>query len=335
MEKKLTSLTQYLIEEQLKHPKASGDFTILLNQLTYATKIISREIRKAGIVDFILGSTQDQNIHGEKVQKLDYYSDTVFENLLTKCGKICALASEEKEEIVEIPKEYAYGKYVIALDPLDGSSNIDTNISIGTIFSIHKRVSKQDGPGKLEDFLQKASLQKAAGYIIYGSSTMLVLTLGVNVVGFTLDPSCGEFILSHNNIKIPEYGSIYSVNEANYPFWDKKIQSYIKTLKEPQKLKTSRYIGSLVADFHRNMLKGGIFLYPNDNKSKKYTNGKLRFVYEVAPMAYIAEKAGGMAVTINGERILDLSPKQLHERSTLVIGSKQDVKEFIEYTSNF
>ena len=327
----LVSLSQYLMEERVKyHPKASGDFTTLLNHFVYATKIISREIRKAGILDFVLGATQNRNIHGESVQKLDEYSDVVFESILGKCGKICAMASEEKENILEPSRKYGYGKYVIAIDPLDGSSNIDTNASIGTIFSVHRRISQQNQPGSLIDFLQKPSLQRAAGYIIYGSSTMLVLALQKRVVGFTLDPSCGEFILSHENLVMPQTGAIYSVNEANYPFWNSKVKSYVSYLKSSEKPKKSRYIGSLVADFHRTLLKGGVFLYPSNVKSEKYKNGKLRFVYEVAPIAYIAEKAGGMAITERGERILDVTPKDLHERSTLIVGSKKEINYFLE-----
>ncbi|NCN11146.1 MAG: fructose-1,6-bisphosphatase, partial [Leptospira sp.] len=209
-----------------------------------------------------------------------------------------------------------------------------SNVSIGTIFSIHRRQDiEAKTPGTKDDLLQPGHKQRCAGYIIYGSSTMLVLSMGNGVVGFTLDPSCGEFLLSHPNMKMPEEGNIYSVNEGNYNYWSPEFQNYIKHIKsiEDDKPRSARYIGSLVADFHRNLLKGGIFLYPNDTKSNKFPNGKLRLLYEVAPMAYIAEQAGGMAVTIKGERVLDLQPNDLHERSTLIIGSKKDVEQFLDF----
>ena len=329
------SLSQYLIEEQLKIPTAKGDFTALMSHLVYAAKIVAREVRKAGLLDNFLGSNQIENVQGETQMKLDAYADAMFNNALKICGHLCILASEEHEEHITIPEGYKNGKYTMAIDPLDGSSNIDSNVSIGTIFSVHRRLDiDARTPGSLADVLQKGSLQKAAGYVIYGSSTMMVLSTGNGAVGFTLDPSCGEFLLSHPKLQIPEKGEIYSVNEGNYNFWLKPVQDYIKHIKaieNGKKPKTSRYIGSLVADFHRNLLKGGIFLYPNDTKSTKYPNGKLRLLYEAAPMAFIAEQAGGMAVTVDGRRILDLTPKELHERTTLIVGSKQEVEEFLSF----
>nr|WP_305775309.1 class 1 fructose-bisphosphatase [Leptospira ryugenii] len=334
-QKKQISLSQFIIEEQLKIPGASGEFSALLNHLVYASKIVAREVRKAGLLHDILGSTDETNVQGETQMKLDQYADNAFNQSLKICGHLCALASEEHEEIIPIPSGYAIGKYTMAIDPLDGSSNIDTNVSIGTIFSIHQRLEPSSkAPGTEKDLLQKGSLQRCAGYIIYGSSTMLVLSTGKSVVGFTLDPSLGEFLLSHPDMKMPDSGSIYSANEGNASYWGKEVQDYIahiKSIEGGKKPKTGRYIGSLVADFHRNLLKGGIFLYPNDTKSSKYPNGKLRLLYEAAPMAYIAEQAGGMAVTVKGERILDLEPKSLHERTTLVIGSKQEVLEFLSF----
>ncbi len=329
------SLSQYLIEEQLKLPYATGDFTALMNHLVYAAKIVSREVRKAGLLENILGSTNNVNVQGETQMKLDEYADTLFTNALRICGHLCVMASEENEGIIEIPSEYKIGKYTFAFDPLDGSSNIDCNVSIGTIFSIHLRKSPHGTKGIESDLLQKGDLQRCAGYILYGSSTMMVMTMGYGVVGFTLDPSCGEFILSHPNIKIPESGSIYSINEGNYDFWSDKVKSYIRKIKNIQnnnKPKTLRYIGSLVADFHRNLLKGGIFLYPEDTKSKNYPLGKLRLLYEASPMAFIAEQAGGMAVTVDGDRILALEPTSLHQRTTLITGSKKEVEFFLEYT---
>jgi len=330
----LISLSQFLIEEQLKLPYATGGFTALMSHLVYAAKIVTREVRKAGLLDNILGSNSTQNVQGETQMKLDDYADRIFSNALTICGHLCVMASEEQEDLIHVPEGYKCGKYTMAIDPLDGSSNIDSNVSIGTIFSIHRRQDiEAKTPGTKEDLLQPGHKQRCAGYIIYGSSTMLVLSTGNGVVGFTLDPSCGEFLLSHPNMKMPEEGNIYSVNEGNYNYWSPEFQNYIKHIKsiEDDKPRSARYIGSLVADFHRNLLKGGIFLYPNDTKSNKFPNGKLRLLYEVAPMAFIAEQAGGMAVTIKGERVLDLQPKELHERSTLVIGSKKDVEQFLDF----
>lgn len=328
------SLSQYLIEEQLKLPQATGDFTALMSHLVYAAKIVSREVRKAGLLENILGSNETVNVQGETQMKLDEYADKVFNHTLTRSGHLCILGSEEHEETVSVPSGYKIGKYTIAIDPLDGSSNIDANVSIGTIFSVHLRKSPADTPGTLSDLLQKGSGQRAAGYVLYGSSTMLVLCTGKGVSGFTLDPSCGEFILSHPDMQMPETGGIYSINEGNYNYWSDEVKNYIRDIKSIEggkKPQSGRYIGSLVADFHRNLLKGGIFLYPNDTKSTKYPNGKLRLLYEAAPMAFIAEQAGGMAVTVYGERILDLTPKELHERTTLVVGSKKEVEHFLKF----
>lgn len=334
--KEMISLSQYLIEEQLKLPHATGDFTALMSHLVYAAKIVSREVRKAGLLENILGSNSKTNIQGETQMRLDEYADAIITNAMRICGHLCVMASEESESIIKIPPGYAIGKYAFAFDPLDGSSNIDTNVSIGTIFSIHFRKTPAGRLGTEEDLLQKGSLQRCAGYILYGSSTMMVLSFGNGVVGFTLDPSCGEFLLSHPDIKMPETSEIYSINEGNYNYWSDEVKSYIRTIKSIEngrKPKSSRYIGSLVADFHRNLLKGGIFLYPEDTKSSKYPQGKLRLLYEAAPMAFIAEQAGGMAVTTRGERILDIQPTSLHQRTTLVIGSKKEVEFFLEHTA--
>jgi fructose-1,6-bisphosphatase I len=335
LSKNTVTLTQYLIEEQLKIPYATGDFTALMSHIVYAAKIVSREVRKAGLLDNFLGSANEENIQGETQMKLDRYADAIITNALKISGHLCVMASEENEHIIKIPDGYALGKYAIAFDPLDGSSNIDSNVSIGTIFSIHLRKTKAETHGNQDDLLQKGSLQRCAGYILYGSSTMMVLSFGRGVVGFTLDPSVGEFMLSHPSIQMPEYGEIYSANEGNYDYWSIPVKKYIRTIKSienERKPKTSRYIGSLVADFHRNLLKGGIFLYPEDTKSLKYPKGKLRLLYEASPMAFIAEQAGGMAVTTNGERILDIQPTSLHERATLIIGSKKEVEQFLEIT---
>ena len=332
--KNYISLSQYIIEEQLKLPNATGDFTALMSHLVYAAKVVASEVRKAGLLENILGATDNTNVQGETQQKLDEYADDIFIETLGKCGHLCAFASEEREGIINIPKGYSIGNYTIAFDPLDGSSNIDSNVSIGTIFSIHHRVSPAGKQGEEKDLLQQGKLQRCAGYVLYGTSTMMVLSFGHGVVGFTLDPSCGEFLLSHPNLKTPESGSIYSVNEGNYHTWSKPVQDYINYVKsdDGKKPKTSRYIGSLVADFHRNLLKGGIFLYPNDTKSTKYPEGKLRLLYEAAPIAFLAEQAGGMAINVKGERILEMQPTGLHQRTTLVVGSKKDVEEFIAKT---
>lgn len=333
----LITLTQFLLEEQLKLPHATGDFTALLSHFVYAAKIVTREVRKAGLLDHVLGSTSNTNVQGETQMKLDAYADRIITDSMKKCGHLCIMASEENDDAIEIPEQYPIGKYTFVFDPLDGSSNIDSNVSIGSIFSIHLRRSPTGRAGKVEDMLQKGALQRCAGYVIYGSSTMLILTTGHGVNGFTLDPSCGEFLLSHPNMKMPESGNIYSINEGNYNFWSDDIKEYIKEIKKienPGGPRTLRYIGSLVADFHRNLLKGGIFLYPQDAKSTKYPKGKLRLLYEAAPMAYIAEQAGGMAVTVDGQRVLDIQPESLHERTTLITGSKREVEHFLEIVNH-
>jgi fructose-1,6-bisphosphatase I len=324
--KGVTNLSRFLLEEQRNFPEATGDFTMILEQIAFAAKIISREVNKAGIVN-ILGKVDSSNIHGEQQQKLDVFANAKMIQALDHTGKICAMASEEVDDIINIPNKYPKGKYLVVFDPLDGSSNIDVNISIGTIFGIYKRVSS-DGDGCRQDFMQPGRNLVAAGYVIYGSSTMFVYTTGRGVNGFTLDPSVGEFLLSHENMKTPEFGSIYSINEANYHKWDERIRRYvehIKGIKERQY--TTRYIGSLVADFHRNLLKGGVFLYPGDSKNPK---GKLRLLYEAAPLAFIVEQAGGAAT--DGERdILDIVPENLHQKTPLIIGSKFEVELYRKY----
>ena len=334
MEDKGMSIQSHIVEEGRKHPNSSGSLTGLLMDLIYAAKIISREVNKAGLVD-VLGITGDHNVHGEEVKKLDEYANQMIYNAMDHSGNLCIMASEEMEEAVPIPDKYPKGKYVLMFDPLDGSSNIDANVSIGTIFSIHRKKTDGDN-GQLEDCLQKGRDQVAAGYIIYGSSTMLVYSTGNGVSGFTLDPSVGEFLLSHGNIKIPDNGKIYSANEGNAKFWDEGTKEYINYLKESDSATkrpfTLRYIGSLVSDFHRNLLYGGIFLYPADFKDPNYPKGrgKLRLLYEASPLAFIVEQAGGLAVTGN-DNILDIEPKELHEKVPLIIGSKNDVLKYQEF----
>ncbi|MFZ4620787.1 MAG: class 1 fructose-bisphosphatase [Bacteroidota bacterium] len=320
---KIVTLERHIIEAERQHPGASGNFTNILRDLSLAIKIIWREVSKAGLVN-ILGVAGTQNVSGDTVKKLDVYADETIFRAMDHGGHLCVMASEEHESIISIPDQYPKGKYVLLYDPLDGSGNIDANVSIGTIFSIYRRVSN-GGNGTIDDVLQPGYKQIAAGYVVFGSSTMLVYTAGDGVHGFTLDPSIGEFLLSHENIKIPKRGQIYSVNEGNYKWWGNGVKKYIKHLQDEDKATsrpyTSRYIGSLVADFHRNMLYGGIYLYPGDSRNK---NGKLRLMYENNPLAFICEQAGGRA--IDGEkRILDVVPTELHQRTPLFIGSEEDV----------
>jgi fructose-1,6-bisphosphatase I len=319
---KITTVQQHILDQERLHPEATGDFSQLLTSLIVATKIISREVNKAGLVK-ILGETGNINVHGEVVQKLDEFAQQTIYRTMGNCGHLCVMASEEEEGIIPIPDGGKRGKYVLMFDPLDGSSNIDVNASIGTIFSIHRKIT-HEVDGCEADCLQVGSKQLAAGYFIYGSSTMMVYTTGQGVHGFTLDPSLGEFLLSHENIVTPRRGKIYSINEGNSTKWDAGTRRYIECLKEDCKDKghpySLRYIGSLVADFHRNLLKGGIFLYPGPK-------GKLRLLYEAAPLAMIAEQAGGAAST--GEtRILDVAPTSLHQKVPLIIGSREDVAEY-------
>ncbi|MBI5815933.1 MAG: class 1 fructose-bisphosphatase [Nitrospinae bacterium] len=320
-----TTITKHIMEVQRRFPRASGDFSGLMNELVVAAKVIYRAVNKAGLVD-VLGKTGETNVQGEEVQKLDEFANVTIIHKMDHTGYLCAMASEELEEVFQIPERHPQGgKYTLAFDPLDGSSNIDVNVSIGTIFSIHRKIT--DGTKGVEkDFLQKGSTQVGAGYIIYGPSTMLVYSAGDGVHGFTLDPSVGEFLLSHPNIQTPERGQIYSVNEGNSNLWDERVSKMVNYFKTPDKATgrpySSRYIGSLVADFHRNLLKGGVFMYPADTKSPE---GKLRLLYEAAPLAYICEQAGGSAIA-NTENILDIQPTSLHMRVPLIIGSRGDVE---------
>lgn len=322
-----TTVIEHLLTTQKQHPEATGSFTKLLSELIVAAKIISREVNKAGLVD-ILGYTGRENIQGEQVQKLDEFANKTIIERMSHTGELCAMASEEDPDIITIPERFPKGNYVLIFDPLDGSSNIDVNVTIGTIFSIYRRITPPSSEPTLEDLLQKGSKQVAAGYFIYGSSTMMVYTTGNGVNGFTLFPSIGEFLLSHENIKIPARGKTYSVNEGYYNYWSdevKKIVNYFKTPdKETKRPYTGRYIGSLVADFHRNLLHGGIFMYPADKKDPKKPTGKLRLMCECNPLSFVVEQAGGHSST-GFQRILDVEPQELHQRVPLYIGSKEDV----------
>lgn len=327
-----TTLTHHALRSQRAHAQRTGeqptgDFSELLNQLAVAGKIISAEVNMAGLAD-ILGVAGRTNVQGEQVMKLDEFADTTIVEILRRSGHVCIMASEEVDDPIDVPPPHYPGKYAIAFDPLDGSSNIDVNVSIGTIFSIHRRKDRYGTPGKPEDLLRPGSELAAAGYIIYGSSTMFVYTTGHGVHGFTLDPSVGEFLLSHENIRIPEKCGTYSANEGNSSTWTEGTRQFVDHVKAPGDgpltgMK-SRYIGSLVADFHRNLMKGGIFLYPADAASGK---GKLRLLYEAAPLAFVAKNAGGYAST-GHEAILDMQPDDLHQRVPLIIGNTDAVEMY-------
>lgn len=323
----VTTIERFIMEREREFPEATGELSNLLYDLCLAAKVIAAAIRRAGLVD-VLGSAQQVNIQGEEQQKLDVFANEAIKQALCHTGRVAVMASEEDEKPIEVPPNYPVGKYVVLFDPLDGSSNIDSNASVGTIFSIFRRVTPP-GQGNLRDLLQPGREQVVAGYMIYGSSTMLVYTTGQGVHGFTLEPTIGEFVLSHARIETPPCGKYYSVNESNYARWSRGIQMAVRgfkgDLQDRIAGKNSRYIGSFVADFHRNLVNGGIFLYPADSKN---TQGKLRLLYEANPMAFIAEQAGG-AATDGTTRILDLEPRGLHERTPLVIGSRDDV-EFVQ-----
>lgn len=328
------TLGQFIIEKQADFPFAKGELSRLLRDIGIAAKIVNREVSKAGLVE-ILGETGETNIQGERVKKLDVYANDQFIAALKAGGEVCAIASEENDDIIPIDTEISKNaKYVVAIDPLDGSSNIDVNVSIGTIFSVYRRTSLS-GPGTFEDFMQRGTEQVAAGYIIYGSSCMLVYTTGKGVNGFTLDPSIGEFCLSHPNMKTPEAGTVYSINEGNYLHFPEGVKKYIKYCQEEDKATSrpysSRYIGSGVADIHRNLINGGVYIYPTTTKSP---NGKLRLLYECNPLAFIIEQAGGKAT--NGvRRILEVPITELHQRTPLVLGSSQMVEKVMEFIAKY
>jgi len=324
------TLGEFIIENQTEFKYSTGELSKLINAVRLAAKVVNHEVNKAGLVD-ILGAVGDTNIQGEDQQKLDVLANEKFIQTLKNREIVCGIASEEEDHYISINSqdENHQNKYVVLIDPLDGSSNIDVNVSVGTIFSIYRRVTPVGTPVMLEDFLQPGKHQVAAGYIIYGTSTMLVYTTGHGVNGFTLNPAIGTFYLSHPNMQFPETGKIYSVNEGNYTHFPQGVKDYIKycQMEEGDRPYTSRYIGSLVSDFHRNMIKGGIYMYP---KSSKVHKGKLRLVYECNPMAFLAEQANGKA-SDGHARIMDIQPAELHERVPFFCGSKKMVEKAEEF----
>ncbi len=326
MTKSVVTIERHIIEAERQFPEATGAFSSILYDIAFAAKMIAREVRRAGLND-ILGLTGEVNVQGEEVKKLDEFANDVIFKALDHTGHLCGMASEEEEDFIPIPDRFPTGKYCVMYDPLDGSSNIDANVSVGTIFSIHRKVSDHER-GCVQDCLQPGTRQVAAGYVVYGSSTMLVYTTGNGVHGFTLEPSIGEFLLSHPNMRIPAPGQrIYSCNEGNYVHWTEEQRRFVDHLKgvdgENAKPFSSRYIGSLVADFHRNLLYGGLFMYPADARSPR---GKLRLLYEAAPLAMICEHAGGRA-SDGAQRILEIVPTELHERTPLYIGTAAYVEQ--------
>ncbi len=318
----VVTIERYIIEQEHLYPEATGELSGLLYDIALAAKMIANKVRMAGLAD-IIGATENENVQGEIQQKLDVLANDMIIKALDHSGRLCAMASEEEPDIIQIPDNFRCGKYCLLFDPLDGSSNIDVNVPVGTIFSVLRKITR-GARGEMEDMLQPGRRQVAAGYVIYGSSTMMVYTTGQGVHGFTLDPQIGEFLLSHPNIRIPEHGRYLSVNDSYEQVWDEDVRALMRRyrgldgMRDPMSV---RYVGSLVADFHRNLLGGGLFAYPaNENNPR----GKLRLLYEANPLAFIVEQAGGLGS--NGSiRILDVEPTELHQRTPLFIGSKHDV----------
>lgn len=323
------TIERHILDQQRDYPHATGAFTGLLYDIALAAKLIARETTRAGLAD-ILGATDGENVYGERQQKLDVFANRIIYQMNDHTGQLCAMASEESDDLIPIPDHFQSGKYVLLYDPLDGSSNIDVNVSIGTIFAIHRKVSVGER-GTLEDALQPASKLCAAGYVIYGSSTMLVYTTGQGVHGFTLDPGVGEFLLSHENIQIPAQPKYYSANQGYEKMWTPGVRAYVKWLQgiygEGHEPLAGRYIGSLVADFHRNLLRGGVFLYPGDMRTP---TGKMRLMFEAQALAFIANQAGGYASDGVGS-LLDLQPTSLHQRVPMFIGNR----DLVETAENF
>jgi fructose-1,6-bisphosphatase I len=330
----MKTLVQFIQEQQAHIPNATGEFSRLMNDIVIAAKYVNREVNKAGLAD-ILGYEGSQNVQGEEQAKLDVFANNHFINALEHGAQCCAMVSEETEDLITFGNTYSNrGKYVVCIDPIDGSSNVDVNVPVGSIFSIYRRKSKL-GPGTLEDVLQPGNQMVASGYVMYGMSTILVYAAGQGVNAFTYEPALGMFLLSHSNLRYPTDGTIYSINEANYIYFSEGVKRYIKYCQEDDKSTNrpyaTRYIGSLVSDFHRNLFRGGIFIYPGTQKNP---NGKLRLLYECNPVAYLAEQAGGMA-SDGFRRILDIQPTSLHERTPIFVGSRNMVSKACKFMEQF
>lgn len=327
----ITTLGEFILEKQSDFPGSSGELSRILSAIRLAAKIVNQQINKAGLAKHILGAAGSENIQGEEQQKLDVFADEQFIKSLEARGVVCGIASEENDDFVAFDHNNSSAKYVVMIDPLDGSSNIDVNVSIGTIFSVYKRKTPVGTPVQLEDFLQKGNEQVAAGYVVYGSSTMLVYTTGNGVNGFTYDPGIGVFFLSHPSMQIPRAGRIYSINEGNIKISPKRIQDYVAYCQESDEATnrpySGRYIGSLVADFHRNLIKGGVYIY---SETETAPNGKLRLLYECNPFAFIAEQAGGKA-SDGKQRIMDIDPSELHQRVPFITGSSDMVDKVLSF----
>ncbi len=332
--KKNTTLGEFIIENQNSFPYSTGELSKLINAIRLAAKVVNHEVNKAGLVD-IIGAVGETNVQGEDQQKLDVFANDTFIRSLTNREIVCGIASEESKDFISINSsdERHQNKYIVLMDPLDGSSNIDVNASVGTIFSIYRRISPVGTPVTIDDFLQPGKNQVAAGYIVYGTSTMLVYTTGDGVNGFTLNPALGTFYLSHPNMRFPETGHIYTVNEGHYVHFHQGVKDYIKYCQKEEEDRpyTARYIGSLASDFHRNMIKGGIYMYP---KSSVTEEGKLRLLYECNPMAFIAEQANGLAIG-GRNRIMDIQPKELHQRIPFFCGSRKMVEKLQEFLEKY
>jgi fructose-1,6-bisphosphatase I len=329
---KLITLNEFILDRQADFPFATGELSRILNDIAVASKIVTRDVRRAGLIDTILGAQGEINIQGEEQQKLDVIADEQFIKMFEQGGEVCGIASEENDDFLAFESNASKnGKYVVLFDPLDGSSNIDVNVSIGTIFSIYRRISPVGTPATLDDMLQKGDDQVAAGYVLYGSSTMLVYTTGKGVNGFTLDPSIGEFCLSHADMKMPVDGRLYAMNEGNIKICEQGLCDYISYCQEadatPSHPYSGRYIGSLVADFHRNLIKGGIYVYPDTTLNPE---GKLRLLYECNPLAFIAEQSGGMATT-GRKRVMEIIPTKLHQRVPYYTGSANMMEKCMDY----
>ena len=333
MQNKNQTLDEFIINNQNSFKYSSGELSRLINSITLAANVVNHKLNKAGLVD-IIGETGKTNVQDEKQQKLDVYANNKFRDTLINRNIICGYASEEDESFISVNSDDKNNQnsYIVLIDPLDGSSNIDVNVSVGTIFSVYRRISKIGSSVTIDDFLQKGRNQVAAGYILYGTSTMLVYTTGDGVNGFTLDPAIGSFYHSHANLKFPKKGSIYSVNEGNYLQFPDYLKKYLKfcQMEEDNRPYTSRYIGSLVSDFHRNLIKGGIFMYPSTSKNPK---GKLRLLYECNPISFICEQAGGLAID-GEENILDIQPDALHQRIPFYCGSKKMINQLQTFIKN-